>query len=113
MRARVLRDRIVRGAGRQGIGAWRTAFRAPTDVAHFSRGGSATRDVAVVCVRALLARRRFDPTTIEHVIVGCSNQQGEQGLRPIVGDPGLVVPDEAAAISGTAGATVGCRYSAT
>jgi acetyl-CoA acetyltransferase family protein len=38
-------------------------------------------DLAVVCVRALLARKRFDPATIEDVIFGCANQQGEQGFN--------------------------------
>jgi acetyl-CoA acyltransferase len=38
-------------------------------------------DLAVLCVRALLARKRFDPAAIEDVIFGCANQQGEQGFN--------------------------------
>ncbi len=38
-------------------------------------------DLGVHCVRALLARNRFDPATIEDVVWGCANQQGEQGIN--------------------------------
>ena len=49
----------MRGLGRQGIAA---------------RFDGLADDLGVVCVRALLARTRFDPATIEDVIFGCANQ---------------------------------------
>jgi len=60
------------------------AVRTPLGKGHPEKGlfkDVRADDLAVVCVRALLARRRFDPALIEDVIFGCANQQGEQGLN--------------------------------
>src|SRR5437899_3159889 len=60
------------------------AVRTPIGKGHPEKGlfkDVRADDLAVVCVRALLARRRFDPALIEDVIFGCANQQGEQGLN--------------------------------
>ena len=60
------------------------AVRTPVGKGHPEKGifkDVRADDLGVVCVRALLARRRFDPATIEDVIFGCANQQGEQGFN--------------------------------
>src|SRR5437879_7786736 len=60
------------------------AVRTPLGKGHPGKGifkDVRADDLGVVCVRALLARRRFDPATIEDVIFGCANQQGEQGFN--------------------------------
>jgi len=60
------------------------AVRTPLGKGHPEKGlfkDVRADDLAVVCVRALLDRRRFDPALIEDVIFGCANQQGEQGLN--------------------------------
>ena len=60
------------------------AVRTPLGKGHPEKGifkDVRADDLGVVCVRALLARRRFDPATIEDVIFGCANQQGEQGFN--------------------------------
>jgi len=60
------------------------AVRTPVGKGHPEKGifkDVRADDLGVVCVRALLARRRFDPATIEDLIFGCANQQGEQGFN--------------------------------
>jgi acetyl-CoA acyltransferase len=60
------------------------AVRTPVGRGHPEKGlykDIRADDLGVVCVRALLARNRFDPASIEDVIFGCANQQGEQGLN--------------------------------
>jgi len=60
------------------------AVRTPVGKGHPEKGifkDVRADDLGVVCVRALLARRRFDSATIEDVIFGCANQQGEQGFN--------------------------------
>ncbi len=60
------------------------AVRTPIGRAHAERG--AYRDVrgddlAVAVVRALVERTGVDPAAIEDVLLGCTQQQGEQGLN--------------------------------
>jgi len=60
------------------------AVRTPIGKGHPEKGlykDVRADDLGGVCVRALLARKRFDPATIEDVIFGCANQQGEQGFN--------------------------------
>jgi acetyl-CoA acyltransferase len=60
------------------------AVRTPIGKGHPEKGlykDVRADDLGVVCVRALLARKRFDPATIEDLIFGCANQQGEQGFN--------------------------------
>jgi len=60
------------------------AVRTPIGRAHADRG--ALRDVrsddlAVAVVKTLVERTGVDPTAIEDVVLGCTQQQGEQGLN--------------------------------
>lgn len=60
------------------------AVRTPIGRAHPERGVyRATRgdDLAVAVVRALVERTGIDPVEIEDVLLGCTQQQGEQGLN--------------------------------
>jgi acetyl-CoA acyltransferase len=63
--------------------------RTPIGRAHPERGyyrDTRSDDLAVACVRALLARNKIDPAEIDDVILGCTQQTGEQGhntARPI------------------------------
>jgi acetyl-CoA acetyltransferase family protein len=60
------------------------AVRTPVGKGHPEKGlyrDVRADDLGVVCVRALLARKRFDPAEIEDVVFGCANQQGEQGFN--------------------------------
>ncbi len=38
-------------------------------------------DLAIECVKALIARNRVEPSAIEDVILGCANQSGAQGIN--------------------------------
>ncbi len=60
------------------------AVRTPIGRAHPERGVyRATRgdDLAVAVVRAIVERTGIDPVEIEDVLLGCTQQQGEQGLN--------------------------------
>lgn len=60
------------------------AVRTPIGRAHPDRGvyrGVRGDDLAVAVVRALVERTNIDPTQIEDVLLGCTQQQGEQGLN--------------------------------
>ena len=60
------------------------AVRTPIGRAHPERGVyRATRgdDLAVAVVRAMVERTGIDPIEIEDVLLGCTQQQGEQGLN--------------------------------
>jgi acetyl-CoA acyltransferase len=58
------------------------AVRLPIGRAHAERGYYRqwrSEDLAVACLRALLARNDFDPREIDDVVLGCASQLGEQG----------------------------------
>lgn len=60
------------------------AVRTPIGRAHPERGiyrGVRGDDLAVAVVRALVERTGIDATEIEDVLLGCTQQQGEQGLN--------------------------------
>ncbi|QDT67318.1 3-ketoacyl-CoA thiolase [Planctomycetes bacterium MalM25] len=60
------------------------AVRTPIGRAHAERGvfrDVRADDLAVAVVRALIERTGVDPAAIEDVILGCTQQQGEQGLN--------------------------------
>ena len=60
------------------------AVRTPIGRAHAERGvyrDTRADDLAVTVVRALVERTGVDPTAIEDVLIGCTQQQGEQGLN--------------------------------
>lgn len=60
------------------------AVRTPIGRAHAERGiyrDVRSDDLAVAVVRALVERTGVDPAAIEDVILGCTQQQGEQGLN--------------------------------
>ncbi len=58
--------------------------RTPIGRAHAQRGyfrDVRSDDLAVACVEALLQRTEIDPAAIEDVVLGCTQQTGEQGLN--------------------------------
>lgn len=60
------------------------AVRTPIGRAHAERGvyrDVRGDDLAVAVVRALVERTGVDPAAIEDVLLGCTQQQGEQGLN--------------------------------
>ncbi len=57
-------------------------LRTPVGRAHPERGyyrDTRGDDLAVACLKALLARNAFDPQEIGDVVLGCTQQTGEQG----------------------------------
>ncbi len=60
------------------------AVRTPIGRAHAERGVYREvrgDDLAVAVVKAVVERSGVDPATIEDVVLGCTQQQGEQGLN--------------------------------
>lgn len=60
------------------------AVRTPIGRAHPTRGiyrDVRSDDLAVGVIRSLVERTQVDPATIEDVVLGCTQQQGEQGLN--------------------------------
>lgn len=60
------------------------AVRTPVGRAHPERGvyrDVRADDLAVTVVKALVERTGIDPSAIEDVLLGCTQQQGEQGLN--------------------------------
>lgn len=60
------------------------AVRTPIGRAHADRGvlrNVRSDDLAVNVVKALIKRTGVDPKAIEDVVLGCTQQQGEQGLN--------------------------------
>ncbi|MEO1496310.1 MAG: acetyl-CoA C-acyltransferase FadA [Planctomycetota bacterium] len=60
------------------------AVRTPIGRAHAQRGvfrDVRADDLAATVVRALVERTGIDPAAIEDVLLGCTQQQGEQGLN--------------------------------
>lgn len=60
------------------------AVRTPIGRAHAERGvyrDVRADDLAVTVVKALVERTGIDPAAIEDVLLGCTQQQGEQGLN--------------------------------
>lgn len=58
--------------------------RTPIGRAHKERGffrEVRSDDLAVACIKALLARTNIDPTQVEDLILGCTQQTLEQGLN--------------------------------
>lgn len=73
-------------------------LRTPIGRAHAERGyyrDVRGDDLAVDCIQALLARNAFDPKEIEDVVLGCTQQTGEQGhnaARAIALMAGVPIP---------------------
>ncbi|MEM6655155.1 MAG: acetyl-CoA C-acyltransferase FadA [Planctomycetota bacterium] len=60
------------------------AVRTPIGRAHAERGAFRdvrSDDLATTVVKTLVERSGVDPATIEDVVLGCTQQQGEQGLN--------------------------------
>ena len=80
------------------------AVRTPIGRAHAERGAyrdTRADDLAVHVVRGLVERTGVDPAAIEDVLIGCTQQQGEQGLNA-----GRMIALTAGLPVGAAGATV-------
>jgi acetyl-CoA acyltransferase len=57
-------------------------LRTPIGRAHPERGyyrDTRGDDLAVACIKPLLARNAIDPKVIGDVVLGCTQQTGEQG----------------------------------
>ena len=60
------------------------AVRTPVGRAHHQKGwfrNVRADDLAAACVRALIERTGIDPTEIDDVVLGCTQQTGKQGLN--------------------------------
>lgn len=60
------------------------SVRTPIGRAHAERGffrEVRSDDLAVACVEALVARTGIDPASIDDLVLGCTQQTGEQGLN--------------------------------